>query len=213
MRIFNEQDQELNREDIDLSLGYLKNEKLFLQHSPRITHYKVNCFIFDDNSHYYPTDENDSHIKVIDAKKGQFDYIPDEGETRILKGAAIGLVVDKEAEDIYEDIQRYILYREDELELRELPSRMNNAEDSIVETQENLEEANLNIEDLILLMAEILGGEEEEISEEEQEEEISNPQEEIEISESSEEENLRPEEYQSSDTELVSESEENSELI
>ncbi len=206
MRIFDEQGQELDLENIDLSLGYLKNEKLFLQHSPRITHYKVNCFIFDDNSHYYPVDENDSHIKVINAEKGQFDYIPDKDETRVLKGAAIGLVVDKEAEDIYEDIQRYILYREDELELRELPSRMNNAEDSIVETQENLEEANLNIEDLILLMAEILGGEEE-IPEEEQEEEI-------EISESPEEENLESEEYQLPDTELAPklEEEENSEL-
>ena len=169
MKILDENDQELNLEDIDLSLGYLKNEMIFVQHIPRITHYKVNCFVFDDGSHYCPVDEKDSHIKIIDAKKGQFDYIPDEGETRTLKGAAIGLVVDKEAEDIYEDIQRYILFREDELELRDLPSRMNDAEDSIIETQENLEEANLNIEDLILLMAEILGGEEE-IPEEEPEE-------------------------------------------
>ena len=47
--------------------------------------------------------------------------------------------------DIYEDIKRYIRYREDELELRELPSRMEGAEESIVETQEGLEEANINI--------------------------------------------------------------------
>lgn len=161
MKILDENNQELNSEDIDLSLGYLKNEKVFVRHIPAQTHYKVNCFVFEDGSIYRPITENDSHIKIIDAQKGQFDYIPDEGEIKTLKGAAIGLVVDKEAEDIYEDIQRYIVFRENELELRDLPSRMNNAENSIIETQENLEEANLNIEDLILLMAEILGREEE----------------------------------------------------
>ena len=177
MKILDENNQELNPEDVDLSLGYLKNEKVFVQHIPAQTHYKVNCFVFEDGSTYRPITENDSHIKIINAQKGQFDYIHDEGETRTLKGAAIGLVVDKEAEDIYEDIKRYILFREDELELRELPSRMDTAEDSITETQEELEEANLNIEDLILLMAEILGGEEE--SEEEEEESEEEPEEEV----------------------------------
>ena len=83
------------------------------------------------------------------------------------------MVIDKEAEDIYEDIKRYIRYREDELELRELPSRMEGAEESIVETQEGLEEANINIEDLILLMAEILGGDEEEPEEEPEDEPVT----------------------------------------
>ena len=140
MRILDEQNQELNPEDVDLSLGYLKDEKLFIRHVPAQTHCKVDCFVFDDSSTYRPIDENDPHIRVIDAAKGQFDYIPDEGETRKLKGAAIGLVVDKEAEDIYEDIKRYILFRIDELELRELPLRMYSAEDSITETEEELEE-------------------------------------------------------------------------
>lgn len=160
MRILDEQNQELSQEDVDLSLGYLKDEKLFIEHRPMETHYKVTCFVFTDGTSYRPVSEDDPHIRVVDAEKGQFEYVPDEGDERTVKGAAIGVVVDKEAEDIYEDIKRYIRYREDELELRELPSRMEGAEESIVETQEGLEEANINIEDLILLMAEILGGEE-----------------------------------------------------
>ena len=172
MRILDEQNQELSQKDIDLSLGYLKNEKLFIEHRPMETHYKVTCFVFTDGTSYRPISEDDPHIRVVDAEKGQFEYISDEGDEKTVKGAAIGVVVDKEAEDIYEDIKRYIRYREDELELRELPSRMEGAEESIVETQEGLEEANINIEDLILLMAEILGGDEEEPDEESEDEPI-----------------------------------------
>lgn len=177
MRILDEQNQELNQEDIDLSLGYLKDEKLFIERRPTETHYKVTCFVFTDGTSYRPISEDDPHIRVIDAEKGQFEYIPDEGEEKTVKGAAIGMVIDKEAEDIYEDIKRYIRYREDELELHKLPSRIEGAEESIIETQEGLEEANINIEDLILLMAEILGGEEE--PEEEPEDEPINSDEPI----------------------------------
>lgn len=175
MRILDEQNQELSQEDVDLSLGYLKDEKLFIERRPMETHYKVTCFVFTDGTSYRPASEDDPHVRVVDAEKGQFEYIPDEGDERTVKGAAIGVVIDKEAEDIYEDIKRYIRYREDELELHKLPSRMEGAEESIVETQEGLEEANINIEDLILLMAEILGGDEEE-SEEEPEDEPVDPE-------------------------------------
>lgn len=162
MRILDEQNQELSQEDVDLSLGYLKDEKLFIERRPMEAHYKVTCFVFTDGTSYRPVSEDDPHIRIVDAEKGQFEYIPDEGDERTVKGAAIGVVIDKEAEDVYEDIKRYIHYRQDELELHQLPSRMEGAEESIVETQEGLEEANINIEDLILLMAEILGGEESE---------------------------------------------------
>lgn len=172
MRILDEQNQELSQEDIDLSLGYLKDEKLFIGRRPMETHYKVTCFVFTDGTSYRPASEDDPHVKVINAEKGQFEYVPDEGDERTVKGAAIGVVVDKEAEDIYENIKRYIHYREDELELHKLPSRIEGAEESIVETQEGLEEANINIEDLILLMAEILGGDEEKSEEELVEESI-----------------------------------------
>lgn len=152
MRILDEQGQEIALEDVDLSLGYLKEEELFIESRPEIKHYRVLRFNFNDNSSYTPTSENDPHIQVIDAAAGKFSYLPEEGETRSVKGMSIGLVIDQEAQDIYETIQRYILYTEEELVQRTLPERMTSAEETI-------EETGLTIEDLILLMAEVLGGE------------------------------------------------------
>ena len=157
MRILDEQDQELRIEDVNLSLGYLKDEKLFFKKETMKTHYKVNCFIFTDGTSYTPTSENDPHVKVIDADKGYFEYVPNKGDEKTVKGAAIGLVIDKESKDIYEDIKRYVRYKENELELHKLPSQIESIEKSVIKTQKGLEEADINIEDLILLMAEILG--------------------------------------------------------
>lgn len=140
MRILDEQNQELSQEDVDLSLGYLKDEKLFIKKEPMKAHYKVNCFVFTDGTSYTPESENDPHIRVVDADEGRFEYIPDEGDKRTVRGAAIGLVVDKEPEDIYEDIKRYIRYRTDELELHELPSRIINIESSVTQTQQDITE-------------------------------------------------------------------------
>ena len=233
MRILDKQGQEISLEDVDFSLGYLKQEELFIESLPEIKHYRVLRFNFDDNSSYIPTSENDPHIQIIDAVAGKFSYLPDEGETRSVKGMSIGLVIDQEAHDVYETIQRYILYTEEELVQRELPNRVLNLEDStknldqnikevkedmetnnetinnsLTELHENVQEAqndikdtnssitatnenvqriqnssnqrmdkldedltetNLTVEDLILLMAEVLGGTEEEIPEEESE--------------------------------------------
>lgn len=153
MRILDEQGQEITLEDVDLSLGYLKEEELFVESRPEIKHYKALRFNFNDNSSYTPTSENDPHVQIIDAATGKFSYLPEEGETRSVKGMSIGLVIDQEAQNIYETIQRYILYTEEELIQRSLPERMTSAE-------ETLEETGLTVEDLILLMAEVLGGEE-----------------------------------------------------
>lgn len=138
MRILDENNQELNQEDADLSLGYLKDEKFFIKKEPMKAHYKVNCFVFTDGTSYTPESENDPHIRVVNADEGRFEYIPDEGDERTVRGAAIGLVVDKEPEDIYEDIKRYIRYRTDELELYELPSRIINIESSVTKTQQDI---------------------------------------------------------------------------
>lgn len=170
MRILDEYGQEISIEDVDLDKGYLKEEEIFIETRPELKHYRVLRFNFSDGTFYIPTNEKDSHIKIIDATTGKFEYIPDEGDTRKVKGMSIGLIIDQEAEEIYETIQRYILYTEEELVQRTLPERMASAEETI-------EETGLTIEDLILLMAEVLGGaEEEEIPEEEPEpEEESEP--------------------------------------
>lgn len=145
MRILDEQNQELSQEDVDLSLGYLKDEKLFIKKEPMKAHYKVNCFVFTNGSSYTPESEDDPHIRVVDADEGRFEYIPDEGDERTVRGAAIGLVVDKEPEDIYEDIKRYIHYRTDELELHGLPSRIISIESSVTKTQQDVTQTQQDI--------------------------------------------------------------------
>lgn len=177
MRILDENDQELTQEEIDFELGFLKEEKILIKVLPLIQHYVVLRITFDDKTTYIPVSENDPHIEIIDAEQGSFSYIPDEGDTRKIEGMSIGLVVDQEYSEEYEDILRYILYTEEELVQRGLPERM-----TVVE--EEAEEIGLSVEDLILLLAEVLGGGDiPEDEDEEPEDEPINPDEPIEPSE------------------------------
>lgn len=161
MRILDEQGQEITLEEVNFDLGWLKNEKI-VQNIPELTHYTVGHFYFEDGTSYTPKGNDDPHVKVINAQKGQFVYVPQEDEeSKRVRGMDIKLIVDQKARTITEDIQRYILYTKEELIQRELPQRMSAAEEAI-------EETDVTIEDLILLMAEVLGGEEE-LPEEEEE--------------------------------------------
>lgn len=172
MRILDEQDNEITLEDVDLTLGYLREETIIIANHPKITHYEIGCFYFDDDSKYIPYGEDDPHVEVVDRSRNVYRYIPQEGEeSHEVKGMDIKLVVDQEAYTERETIQRYLLYTEDEIVQHTLPKRVS-------EIEQTLEENNLTIEDLILLMAEVLGGAEEEIPEEDiPEEEI--PEEDI----------------------------------
>ena len=162
MRILDEQGQEITIEEVDLSLGYLVEEELLIEHIPYQSHYAVGHIYFDDGSVFTPASEDDPHIAVIDAARGIFRYIPQEGEeSHPVKGMDIKLIVDHEEKDVYETIQRYKLFSEDEMVQKTLPGRMTAAEETLAET-------GLTIEDLILLMAEVLGGNEEKIPEEEE---------------------------------------------
>ena len=163
MLIFDEQNQEISEEDIDLDLGYLKETKVLTKILPEIYHYKVLSFVFDDGTSYIPADENDPHIRVIDASLGKFEYIPSEGDDREVKDIKLDIVIDQPSSEHYEIVYHYIPYTEEELVQRSLPNRVTSAE-------ETLKETGLTVEDLILLMAEVLGGAEE-VPEEESEEE------------------------------------------
>lgn len=161
MRILDEQGQEITLEEVDFNLGWLKNEEI-VQNIPELTHYMVGRFYFEDGTSYTPIGEDDPHIEIINAEKGNFKYVPqNEEEPKQVRGMDIKLIVDQKARTITEDIQRYILYTKEELIQRELPQRVSAAEKAI-------EETDITIEDLILLMAEVLGGEEE-LPEEEEE--------------------------------------------
>ena len=76
MRILNEQEQELQPEEIDLELGYLKPDKIFIAHHEAIDpqeeqwHYAVSCFYFEDGTFEKIEEENDSRIVVVDKYTG-----------------------------------------------------------------------------------------------------------------------------------------------
>ena len=154
MRILDEQSNEIALEDVDFTLGYLKDEELVTHYSEQ-THYEPGCFYFEDKSSYSPTGLDDPRIEVVVPGR-QYRYIPQEGEEeKEIRGIDIKLVIDQTAHDEIEQIQRYILYTKEELVQRALPDRVTNIEAT-------LEEDDTTIEDLILLLAEVLGGEEEE---------------------------------------------------
>ena len=186
-RIFDIDDNEIQEEDVDLELGYLTPDRKFKEHHDAIEgqdrqfHYTVKAFYFDDGTSYKPTSESDPRIIIDDAQKGLFRYNPAKGEVKKLRGIDLDEIEDapaiaaQEAWDEYEDIQRYTLYTEEEIAEREAqkqreaeeaekeaarqqfldegPARLESAETSI-------EETNVTVEDLILTMADLIGGEE-----------------------------------------------------
>ena len=154
MRILDEQGREIALEEVDFNLGYLKDEIIISQIIPEQKHYKVGHFYFDDGTFYTPVTEDDPHINIIDAKTGRFTYVAQEGEEeKKVRGIDIRLVIDQEYQEFKEEIQRYILYTEYEKIQRAIPQRV-----EVIE--ENLQEADTTLEDLVLLLAEVLGGEE-----------------------------------------------------
>ena len=183
MRIIDIDGNELSPEDVDLTLGYLQEEELLIADIQEQSHLFVSEFYFDDHTRYTVQSEDDPHVRIISSSLGYFDYIPDEGETRKMRGSNIIKVIDVPATKEYETVLRYLLYTEEEIVQRELPERMDTAEEAI-------EETDMNVEDIILLLAEVLGGDSEEWPEEEEEpveEEEELPDEEENSAEDSEE--------------------------
>lgn len=131
MRIFDENDNELREEDIDLEVGYLTPDRKFIRHhdavegQERQAHYTVSAFYFEDGTKYEPQSEDDPHIHVDDAKAGLFSYNDVEGTGKKLRGIDLKEIEDspaipaQEAWDEYEDIQVYHIYTPEEIERRE----------------------------------------------------------------------------------------------
>lgn len=168
-RILDEEGFELNPDLINYDLGYLKSEERLIKHydaQPEVKrefHYIVKTFYFDDGTKYEVTSQDDPHIKVIDMDKGVFDYV-DQGEGKILRGIDLEEYEDvphqeaKPAYDEYETFQRYILYTPEELKEREEAEKKAVIQQYFMETgPERLDETEINVEDLTLLMAEMIG--------------------------------------------------------
>lgn len=142
-------------EDPDLSVGYLKKEYFTTHHEsiPEKWHYQVTLFEFSNGENYKPQSNDDPHVEVIDDKKGIFSYVTLDGEEPlVVTGQTITPILDSPfipAWDETETIYRYILYTEKELSDMEF---LSNGPQLLAEAQET-------IDDLLLVIADLLGGE------------------------------------------------------
>lgn len=181
MRILDVDGNELQEEDIDLELGHLDPDRILIAHhdaipaQERIWHYAVETFYFEDGTVVEIESEDDPHVDAIDTINGHFAYIPEPGEEeRKLRSIQMKEVEDQpavegqEAWDEYEDIQRYILYTEEEIAERErqreaaeeAARKAQEREEFLESAPERLETTENDVSDLILIMADIVGGEE-----------------------------------------------------
>ena len=154
--ILDESNEEIT--DPDLTLGYLKKEQFTVHHEslPELWHYKVVSFRFADGEVYTVTDENDPHVEIIDAQKGIFRYKDAEGESpRTVVGQTISPFIDRQPVKAWDEVKtfyRYVRYTEKELSDRDF---LANGPTLLAEAQETIDE-------LLLVIADLLGGAEEE---------------------------------------------------
>lgn len=141
----------------DLTTGYLKKEYFTLHHEaiPEKWHYEVKSFDFADGERYNVESQDDPHILYIDTKKGIFTYQSLEGEPeRIVTGQTTAVMVDQSSVKAYDEqkvLYRYIPYTEKELADRNF---LTNGPTALIEAQETIDE-------LLLVIADLLGGIEE----------------------------------------------------
>ena len=173
MNIYNEEDVEIKESDVDTTKGYLKSDKKFIVHheeQPEISekkHYEVERFVFEDGSQMLIETNEDPHVKVIDDQAVVFEYV-DKGEGNVYHGAEIKSVIDqehvehKDAYDEYEDIQRYVLYTEEELQARKEAEEKQAKQTAFMENgPDQLESNTTSIGDLTIMLSEIVAGSDE----------------------------------------------------
>lgn len=129
MRILDENNVELTAPD--LSLGHLVEEKVFIAHHPAVE-------AVPERWHYETVN----------------DYL--NGGKDVVKVIDVPGVAAKDAWDEYETIQRYIPYTETELEERRNAPTL---ESRVGTLETTTEEQGVTMDDLILIMAELIGGE------------------------------------------------------
>lgn len=133
LRLLDEQGQEISREDCDLTLGYIVYDQILKEHheaTPEIqeeSHFYPNTYYFEDGDKYDVVGEEgeDPHVGPTD-DKGAFTFVPqtDDEQSKIVRGVDVNRIVDveyqqaKDAWDEYEDIERYKLYTDEELQTR-----------------------------------------------------------------------------------------------
>lgn len=173
MRILNEKDVEIQESDVDTDKGYLKSDKIFKVHHDEQAeileqkHYEVSRFVFTDGTDMAIESNEDPHVKVINDQTGIFEYV-DQGEGKTYFGADVKQVIDqehieqKDAYDEYEDIQRYVLYTEQELADRAAAVEKQKKQNEFMENGPDQLDANTtSIGDLTVMLSEIVAGSDE----------------------------------------------------
>lgn len=130
----------------DLSQGYLE-ESLYtsvISAIPAQSHNWISGIFFSDGSAYYPReDDPNNHIEIIDAPNKKFRYNNPE-DNRIISGQLISEIIDVPEQPEQKVTEKVLIYHPyNELEL----------------TNQD------NINDILLLIADLVGGEEEVIEE------------------------------------------------
>jgi len=179
MRILDEQDQELQQEDLNLTLGYLVSDQILKEHHDAVPevqeegHYYPETFYFMDDTEYKvdAEGENDPHVEANEDGVS-FSYIPGEGEPeREFKGCDVKYIIDvehqdaKEAYDEMEDIQRYKLYTKEQLEENRKNREETEKREKFMATgPDRLDTAEIDItglttsmDDITMLMADMIG--------------------------------------------------------
>ena len=171
IRILNEDDEEITMDEVDLELGYLRPDQPLKEHHEAIEfqeeqwHYAVACFYFEDGSELKVESEDDPHIEKIDADNGVFGFIPqnEEEEQLAVKGIDLKQEVDKErveakeAWDEYENIQRYILYTQEELDAkREREEQQAKREEFMGTGPDRLSTVEEDVGDLSIILSETM---------------------------------------------------------
>lgn len=179
MRILDENDQELQQEDLNLTLGYLVSDQILKEHHDAVPeieeegHYYPETFYFMDGTEYKVDveGENDPHVKANEDGVS-FSYVPGEGEAEHeFKGCDVKYIIDvehqdaKEAYDEMEDIQRYKLYTEEELQRRKEEKEqqekrerfMSTGPDRLDNAETNIDTVSTNVDDITMLLADMIG--------------------------------------------------------
>lgn len=179
MRILNEQDKEIQEEDVDLKKGYLMPDKVFIAHHDAVEakseegHYYPETVYFEDETSYSVqwADENDPHI-TPNEDGVSFEYASLEGEDeKEVRGMDVKWIIDqeqqdaKEAWDEYEDIQRYKLWTEEELqqqaeqkaEAEKRENFMSTGPERLDNAESNIDVVSTNVDDITMLLADMIG--------------------------------------------------------
>lgn len=164
MNVYNEYGELI--QNYDLETGYLKEVTRYMESEnsrivrPRAIHYHIKTFYFNDGTQYNTIDENDPHIGIIDERHGFAEYVPQEGESEKTVFATDWELIEDEPYvgtlppwDVKCTDTIYISYSEEEL------AQQTDFEELKQNGMGQIRDLSESVEDLVLIMADILGGE------------------------------------------------------